>query len=317
MDTYDILENFLNKFDGKAAPYKNQTLNLEELGVKVLMSEAALDGLYNAPRRPVFAIRGKPITPTQAREILLATDYRGGKEPKYHNLYFENSWVLNPEKHVGHKCYTGNVYGWCYPNGYIGGNNYMREKNPFVDELIYPWCEYIRMFPYLDLVFALTDRDESLERHDMTGEISYDPFIETVIAGLHVYDGKVEALSKGKARLLFKQYDKKYGCHKMRYYRHNEAGIGNGIELIEDPVKSGLQVMQTDDPEFIIFPEAVSTMLELRNKSKAEEDYSKKYCYQAEYNSSCYQLPTVEFYKKMIDFLSSTEDTDRKGYELM
>ena len=111
-------------------------------GVKFTSSYQAELDLCNAARRPVYAIRGKPVTPDQVREIILATDNNIINSRKIYFEYFESEWVKSnifSNMQRVHSTSDRISYGWCHPDGYIGLNHYMYSKNPFYYKLVGPW----------------------------------------------------------------------------------------------------------------------------------------------------------------------------------
>lgn len=274
-------------------------LKYEDLEYEYKINKAAFDALWDLPRRPVYAIRGKPVTPQRAREII--TDIQSSEEIST-EPFFINHWLIKEDDDGPQSAFDKNSYGWLHPNGYIGINHYSHDKNPFPREVLDPCAELAVRYPDLDMVLVLTDRDELLKRKEGTDHSVYGPFREAITVGLLIKDGTVEVMHKGKAWLLFKSYDRKYGRHDLRYFKHKKIGVGMGTELItsSDTLKT-LKNLQTETPEFIDYPAATDDFRE------HDRDYSDCY-YMAEYNSICYHLATKEYMERMKSFLSGKTD---------
>ena len=213
--TYDYLDFF--KSEGC---YINED-DLEDFDseIKIICSDRALDEAEPEARRPVYAVRGKPIPKEVALDLIyrfqhypldcyygewLADKFKAKgitfRDERFRSIYnprlryFELEWI--PDRFSCSR-------GWCHPDGYIGTDFYFVEKNPGLDELVYEWLQIIDYCKYdLDIVVALTNIEELYpEKYK---------FIDKIDGGLRIKGKTIEVLGRAKARNLFKIYDKKY-----------------------------------------------------------------------------------------------------------
>lgn len=294
-DEEESLYNFFNTEPKSGFERFRFILEYENIRREYIINKEAFEALWDLPRRPVYAIRGKTLTPQRAREII--TDKEIDTEP-----FFINHWLIK-EDGGSQSTFDKNSYGWLHTNGYIGINHYSYDKNPYPREVLDPCAELATKYPDLDMILVLTDRDELLQRKDGADHRVYGPFRDAVKVGLLIKDGKVEVMHKGKAWLLFKSYDRKYGRHDLRYFRHNKIGVGIGTEILTDPeVIKKLKNLQTETPEFISYPSATDDITDVRDR-----DFSDSY-YVAEYNSVCYNFATKKYIEQMKSFLNGETD---------
>ena len=207
--------------------YRKLSYRLDEqfpsVGERIMVewSESALRRLDDLPRRPVYAVRGKPVDRETALEILLwstnfdAVQFRLGnrtpwdveallkQRPDRISLYqsllgYDLDWFPQPEMVC---C------GWVHPDGYIGINGYYSDKNPFPDELLDYWVLLAaQVTDQLDLVVVFGDGDER-----------WDPkrtMAEQILAGFHLRGREIRLLEGEEARTLFSAYDAQYGDHR-------------------------------------------------------------------------------------------------------
>ena len=153
-------------------------------------------------------------TPEQAFDIICGA-FEKGLSFGIDWLYLDNSWV--------------------FPSGYVGTDS-ITNKYPYLFELVFDWVEFVRDFPYLDLVVGISDWNEmspnlwdlwnsffgigdvkrdvdSDERDRLMTELSkieYYKFTEVVSLGIWVHDGKIEFLSPQKFLPIYDRYNEKY-----------------------------------------------------------------------------------------------------------
>lgn len=183
-------------------------------------------------KKPYYRLRGKPITPKQAMEIIRRTDLHletmQGTANLNHTgkrycgkdfisaINFYNIWL------EGEYCLNG--FGWCHPDGTIGLNS-ATSKYPNLTEFLIEWLTYAYCFPYLDVVVALTDSDSGLSikgvwadeviaEHNRYAKNKIDrlfTFEESVMLGIYLHNGILEILNAENAVNVYIEYHRKYG----------------------------------------------------------------------------------------------------------
>lgn len=238
------------RFNNRGFPSWNSPFGLK---TTIIYNERDKDAIYETERRPYYRIRGKRITKELAHKIIRLTD---GYLYKfiYRNLDRDDNWVIRLFEEVGakadtkaHMQYIDNLWfpepfeaprGWCHPDGYIGINNYVSSKNPFLEDILDDWAGLLESLTddeagQLDLVLVMTKQDEFL-RH-------YLNFLDEVVCGFRVKGRSIEILGAPKARLLYKKYDNLYGEHDLtgplRDYRDicpKERGSYGHLDSVEE-----------------------------------------------------------------------------------
>ena len=173
-------------------------------GVKVIADSEELLTFKCAGRRPYYRMRGKPVTDLQASEII----------GKINNL-------------INFSNYSPPGHGWIHTDGTVGINS-ITFKLPNAEEFIEEWSDFIKMFPYLDLVIAITWWDEiSPTEHDIQDEWfdiensfgifddfekeDYDDeFYDAIEIGIYVHDNTVELMSPERTREKYREYVELY-----------------------------------------------------------------------------------------------------------
>ena len=171
-------------------------------------------------RKPYYRMRGKPVTPEQAFEIIRRTD--GNLESKIkdedrkdfvHGWNFQN-WSAMSKRFIVD-------YGWVNNDGTIGGSAHTY-KYPTIDEFVVEWFRYLTAFPYLDLVIAITYWNER------PWDVSWDPykeytiddfesdkfdkeFYKAVVCGIYVSGTTVQILTADETISMYKKYNALYG----------------------------------------------------------------------------------------------------------
>lgn len=182
-------------------------------------------------RRPYFRMRGRPVTPEQAFDILSRTGLPfsslGDKFPWKNRVY--SRWILD------NQWFDMFPHGWVFPDGRIGVNDICGFKYPYESEIMTDLIGLELAFPYLDLIIAITDWDEAptyvwnpdsidydaIERED------YPDFAEHIICGLWLHDSTVELMAAERAQKKYLEYNRLYGgpdeeIFKLRYYKKKE-----------------------------------------------------------------------------------------------
>lgn len=170
-------------------------------------------------RRPYYRMRGKPVTEEQALDIIRRTDN-----------FFNGSVISRHEDWVG--CYNFDNwliernhyprgYGWIHTDGTVGSNA-ITQKYPEIEEFAVEWVEKLMAFPYLDLIIAITDKNECLldefpYPNDYKWEYLTDEFYDAIMCGIYVHDNCVELLNKKNTIEKYKEYDALYGNPKEKF----------------------------------------------------------------------------------------------------
>ena len=167
-------------------------------------------------RRPYYRLRGMPVTKEQAFEIIRRTDRSlacispiADCKDYIGCINFDN-WLMVE----GHS-----QSGWVNQDGIIGCNS-ITQTYPTVDEYITEWFIKLMVFPYLDLIIAITYWDEV--NPDAWDEIAGDyrdfemveynkEFYQAIIGGIYVSNGTIQILDSVAAVDKYKQYDALYG----------------------------------------------------------------------------------------------------------
>lgn len=108
-------------------------------------------GCFSSFRRPAVWMRGRTISPDQAREVIRRCDD------------FFRPWAPSGEEQAGppdpvsvqllESSLFATGKGWCRPDGRIGVDTLCPIKNPFEEEILADGCALMEEFPFLDLFF--------------------------------------------------------------------------------------------------------------------------------------------------------------------
>ena len=200
----------------------------------ITFTKQGYSAMWDAERRPIYTIIGKPVSKELAFEIIRKTDeYRCVLNSTFSNdmettiwKLFEQQGVNLPLKepnryyriainnwfgvHTGRSFKKGFdvPFGWCHPDGYIGNTYYSSVKNPFPHEMVDEW-EYIikNVTDQLDLVMVYYDASERF-RNDKKRH-------KQVAFGLHIKGNTINVLCKMHALDMFREYMKKYGNNEL------------------------------------------------------------------------------------------------------
>lgn len=170
---------------------------------------------------PDYAIRGRPVSPELAMEIIRKTDlYRfycvtdEGPRNEIERM-FQRSGVFAPDNYSDSYDMTWFPYedwvrcGWCHPDGYIGINGYSC-KWPTLRNLLEPWVYLIQNVTLeMDLVAVITECKEWLDNFDDSL-----PIEQEIACGFLVHGDTVTLLTRDMAQKLFRRYDRLYGDHR-------------------------------------------------------------------------------------------------------
>lgn len=189
-------------------------------------------------KRPYYRIMGKPVAQEQALEIISEADwffmqyyYDIDIEDKAVPINFEVRWI---DHHSKHGC------GWIHPDGTVGAAN-ISLKFPTIEEYIVEWARYARLFPYLELIVAITDWNEGCremwdydfsgrdrpweEFEEVTDSLNRKNFEEGVEIGIFIHDGIVEVVGGERAYQLYVQYEELYGDRVEKSYQKDYSDV--------------------------------------------------------------------------------------------
>lgn len=190
------------------------------LEVKVAWDQG-MDQYSSCVRRPGYQLRGRPVAPEQAFEIIRRTDnffgWECGAGPDYlGSINFDSWWFHGNHYPAG--------YGWCHPDGFIGLDS-ITQKYPHAGEFVMEWGRLLMAFPFLDVSIVIWRVDEGIGSRE-----------ESVECGIHIHDGKIELLSPKHALEVFREYDGKWGGDPTRFdsdYNQEHHRIVCGEEYLK------------------------------------------------------------------------------------
>ena len=207
---------------------------MDETNVKVIIDED-VKNYSSCARRPYYRMRGKPVTPEQAFDIIKRTD-RFFDGMRWHtrkvldliNCTHFSNWLVQRNHYPA-------GYGWIHVDGTVGCNA-ITSKYPDAEEFIDDCVGLAEAFPYLDLVIALTNWDEITpsERNyrygpgdqsedDLSGYYFESPefdedFLAAVTVGIWIHDGVVELMEPERTRKVYQEYASQYGDPDWKRY---------------------------------------------------------------------------------------------------
>lgn len=233
---YDITEELVNK-KSRDWYYKyckiQDTGHLDQLDSRtplITFTKQSYDAMWDAERRPVYTIIGKPVSKELAFEIIRKTDnygsalnypYPSAGERCLQQFFAQHGVMLPIELpecfysiatnnwfgvHTGRSFKEGFdvPFGWCHPDGYIGNTYYSSVKNPFPDEIIDEWDFIIQnVTDQLDLVMVFYDASERFKEGIKRNK--------QIAFGLHIKGNTINVLCKMHTIDMFREYMKKYG----------------------------------------------------------------------------------------------------------
>lgn len=160
-------------------------------------------------RRPFYCTRGRPVTEEQAFEIIRRTaDIFGDYRLSTHN-HKDYLGSLNFYNCIFKVKDSLQLSGWIHTNGEIGIDSNIG-KYPTVDEIFTEWIPRVDVFPYLDLIIALTYWNECPDT-DINADDYTEKFYNAVACGVVIHDKHIELINASKTVSKFKEYDALYG----------------------------------------------------------------------------------------------------------
>lgn len=194
-------------------------------GVIVAAEDFRLFDYDTATRRPYYRLRGRPVMPEQAMDIIRRTDrYLKDIEaieehPDTVDSDHFDTWMFDPQHYPMY-------YSWIHVDGTVGLDG-ITYKYPEANELIWDWVKKVKAFPYLDLVAAITNWNEAPNEIWLEGfskmipihEETWDEnFCEAVEMGIYVHDGMIELLGRERTMWKYEEYRQLYGAGDRRKY---------------------------------------------------------------------------------------------------
>ena len=201
-------------------------------------------------RRPYYQMRGKRVTPEQAREIIRRTDnfLDSLNYPDCSSSLRENGFIgsTNFNQWWFMRNHAPTHYGWSHPDGTIG-ENAITQKYPNFGEYL---CEILRWklaFPYLDLMIAVSGWNENppywhdatdaywdklFPMHELSDEdtrrkkeerdrvvyMDFPDFCENLEIGICTHDNVIEFLNPENAARRYREYEAKYSAADPKIY---------------------------------------------------------------------------------------------------
>ena len=237
--------------------------------VKMLVDEDFDDDWCPCMRRPYYQLRGKPVSPEQAMEILIRTE----------SLW---SWEFDGNKtlpcYVGSALFRNSCYnipldwrtGWVHPDGTIGQNDMTGFKYPEIREMMEDIVPIVTAFPYLDFFAGLSYRNEQIgdqnDWHpDDWEEYQKEGFTALIECGIWVHDSTIEIVNENKAKELYKTYEKLYEVPNKAIYESDYHTTQEPLELDWNYFRKALELVKMPDLENFL------AEYEKRLKKRAEQ----------------------------------------------
>ena len=223
-------------------------------------------------RRPYYRMRGKSVTPEQARDIIRRTDALIGsfdwhfgernlpQEEKIRNGDYVGSMNFNQWWFMRNHLPTH--YGWSHPSGLIGCNA-ITQKYPDFCEYLAELLQWKTAFPYLDLTIAVSWWDEcpSYWRDTRDDYMEYPDFCENLEIGICTHDNVIEFLNPENAARRYLDYEARYGAadpkvYVPEYYQDRKLLVCNNDYLIRCLMDYGMTEEQAwelvrTEPEYV------------------------------------------------------------------
>lgn len=157
-------------------------------------------------RRPLVWMRGRTVTPDQAREVIRRCDR------------FFQPWTPPGQEEAGppdpvsvellESSLFTNGAGWCRPDGRIGVDRICRIKDVFEEEIISDGCDLMEEFPFLDLFFLFWACEE--EEPFTPGQMAMHGMPQPEF-GVRFHDRRVEFYAPHDAWETFCDFQARYG----------------------------------------------------------------------------------------------------------
>lgn len=176
-------------------------------------------------RRPYFRLRGKPVSPEEAINIIARTDDFFYRSICINGSISSGVLTMNYFGYAG-----GDSSGWVHPCGAVGQNYLFGYKWAEIREMASDMLDLAENFPYLDFIIAVSWWNEmSPKRHELMmdqyiekcirnnescndASQYYDDedFTENIELGIWVHNGMIEFINPKLATELYGEYDRLY-----------------------------------------------------------------------------------------------------------
>lgn len=140
------------------------------------ISVAEDEKLKSGFQRPYYWMRGKPLTWEQANDIIQKT-------------HVWEAWDTDPFL--------------AYPDS--------EGETISLDDMVIGWFVYLQAFPYLDMSIMLTTSHPAIWQWRKRRMKRNVPREDSVFAGIHIYDRRIEILAKEDALCCYRHYETLYG----------------------------------------------------------------------------------------------------------
>lgn len=268
-------------------------------GIEVFLDVGVRD--WKGEEYPYCRIRGRKITEDQALEIIRRCDliFKDSKENDAEgelSLHPDYLRTLNLDiNRFGH-----HGLGWVHPSGVVGENMIIRREEAFkrrmnmctfprkelpdlpqlcAKQLAEECAVYVKNFPFLDFVIAITDwneespmrneKQDGLKKDYDNGEMSYgvyevkldelrlvdlerESFESAVRAGAWVHDGVVEIMSADRTREKYLEYEREYEEADSRLYLSGYYRLIDKDTVTRDYLCRCIAAYGIDDPDSFI-----------------------------------------------------------------
>ncbi|MBR1496104.1 MAG: hypothetical protein IJ617_00570 [Oscillospiraceae bacterium] len=254
----DLIQSVLEEvtdighFRGIYYPTKEEMIRLNDIELRL---DPGVEEYDTYVRRPYYRMRGKSVTPEQARDIIRRTDrlvdelsisFEGQEALKGRELIKSGDFVgsMNFDQWWFSRNHIPTHYGWSHPDGRIGCNA-ITQRFPNFGEYLSEMLRWKLAFPYLDLTIAVSFWDEqppywweaydeihrkwleagSSEEEKKFDEyldrlyyMEYPDFCENLEIGICTHDNVIEFLNPKNAARRYLDYEARYGAENPDIY---------------------------------------------------------------------------------------------------
>lgn len=224
--------------------------------------DAGFTAFDSSCRRAEFWLRGKPVTPEQACDIISKIDSAFSNSSDSIGTYFLDT-----------KWFSKNIYGWCRPDGRIGING-ITHKYPNVMEYIEEFVKLICNFPYLDMIFIMWNGDEGGYFRENLGYVMNGNPSRNIDCGIYIHDKQIEFLNPDNAWVIFNKYNNLYGGETLKYL-HDYHSATNQTVCDTEFYNKCLEKNNIDSKDIYAFNNLADTIPMLYEKSLRELIFKK------------------------------------------
>lgn len=178
---------------------------------------------------PAYWMRGKPVTPQQAFQIIRRTDSIFGDLPLWgaplHSPVQTRDFL--PLHCLESLWFSECHFGWCRPDGRIGADSVL-SGYPDAKKLVMDGIRLLHAFPFLDLILLIWNSNETWEFQPIQLK---DAGMPSIGCGVHLHNGTVELLTAKSAWDRFCAYQRKYGEDPLHYW--SGYNLRNGSRFVD------------------------------------------------------------------------------------